>query len=122
LRVIEYTDFRTGILNLIRTWSHIYPLLSTRGPQDYKWGQFVEKLLHIILVNATEICIWLRIGLQTINFLQLSLFIQILETTFASENFQYQVYRNVMVKWLALLLLIWEVADSNLDPETGYTD
>jgi hypothetical protein len=28
---------------------------------------------------------------------------------------------NVMVEWLTLLLHIWEVTGSNLDPETSYT-
>jgi hypothetical protein len=29
---------------------------------------------------------------------------------------------NVMVKWLTLLLRIWEVPGSSLGPETGYPD
>jgi hypothetical protein len=37
-----------GVLNVLQTWGHIHRLLSTRGPQGYKRGQFVETPLKYI--------------------------------------------------------------------------
>jgi hypothetical protein len=42
-------DFK--VISLSQTWSHIHPFSSTRGPQSYNWGQFVEKPLKRMLPN-----------------------------------------------------------------------
>jgi hypothetical protein len=33
---------KSVVINLFQTWGHIHPLLSTRGPQGDKLGQFIE--------------------------------------------------------------------------------
>lgn len=40
--------FTVGILNLFHTETHIRPLLSTCGPQDYEWEQFVGTSLRFL--------------------------------------------------------------------------
>jgi hypothetical protein len=43
-------------------------------------------------------------------------------TRYPNSDFLEVVPPNVVVEWLALLLCIREVPDSNLGPETGYPD
>jgi hypothetical protein len=53
-------SLRPGVLNLPHTWGHTHPALMTRGPQCYKWGQFIETPWQFIKMVTT-----LRLLLQT---------------------------------------------------------
>jgi hypothetical protein len=40
------------VLNHFQSWDHIHPNLSTRGPQGYKRGQFIETARHCIKIGT----------------------------------------------------------------------
>jgi hypothetical protein len=50
-----------GFVKLSQTWGHIYPFLSTRGRQCYKWWQFYKKQFKFIK-NAIKLGVLLEAG------------------------------------------------------------